>query len=177
MAPDIAIRRYQPEDAEALYLAASESGTEVYPWLEWCHPNYSRDEAKAWAASRLVLFERGTEFEFVIVDEQGRFLGGCCLNHINEADRMANLGYWVRTSAMGNGVATRAVQLVAQFAFSHTNLERLEIVCEVDNEASQRVAKKAGAVREGILRGRIFLHGYPHDAVLFSILRSEWPVQ
>ena len=175
MTPGITIRSYRAEDAGSLLAAARESGAEVYPWLPWCHADYSLKEAQEWAESRKELFEQGTEFEFVIVDDDARFLGGCCLNHINAGDRMANLGYWVRTTATGNGVATRAVRQVADYAFSHTDLERLEIVCEVGNEASQRVAEKAGALREGVLRARISLHGRPHDAVMFAILRSEWP--
>ena len=174
MAQGIGIRGFRPEDATALHEAAKESGAEVYPWLPWCHPGYTLMEAEEWVASREKLFEQGIEFEFAVVDEEDRFIGGCCLNHINGEDRVANLGYWVRTTATGLGIATRAVQLAANFAFSQTDLERLEIVCEVDNEASKRVAEKAGGIREGILRGRIFLHGQPHDAVMYSILRSEW---
>ncbi len=170
----IRIRCYQPEDAGDFHLAAQESSDDVFPWLSWCHSDYSFQEAKEWSESRKKLFTQGKEFEFVIVDHEDKFLGGCCLNQINSADRMANLGYWVRTSATGRGVATQAVKLLAEFAFSQTNLERLEIICAVGNEASQQVAKNVGAVKEGVLRGRIFLHGQPHDAELYSILRSEW---
>ncbi|MBU8871323.1 MAG: GNAT family N-acetyltransferase [Gemmatimonadales bacterium] len=157
-----------------MYAAAQQSKADVYPWLPWCHPGYTLVEAEEWSGSRRKLFEQGVEFEFVIVDDEDRFLGGCCLNRINIPDRMANLGYWVRSASTGRGIATRAVQQLADFAFSQTDLERLEIICAVSNEASQRVAQKAGAIREGVLRGRIFLHGRPHDAVMYSILRSEW---
>jgi hypothetical protein len=37
------------------------------------------------------------------------------------------------------------------------------------------VAEKAGAVREGVLHKRLLLHGFCHDAVLFSITRSDAP--
>jgi len=174
MTSEVGIRCYGPEHAAALHEAAVESQADVSVWLPWCHPEYSLAEAEAWAASQTDLFARGEEYEFVIVDGEGRFLGGCGLNHINPADRVANLGYWVRSAAAGRGVATRAVRLLADFAFAETDLERLEIVCAVGNAASLRVAEKAGAVREGVLRGRIFLRGAPRDAVVLSILRSEW---
>lgn len=170
----VGIRCYRPEDAAALHEAAIESRTDVYAWLSWCHLDYSLAEAEAWATSQQRLFEQGEAYEFVIIDGEDRFLGGCGLNRINPTDRVANLGYWVRNTAVGRGVATRAVRLLADFAFSETELERLEIVCAVGNEASRRVAEKAGAVREGVLRGRIYLHGVPRDAVIYSILRFEW---
>jgi len=174
MTQPIAIRRYRTDDAPALHAAASESVDEVFPWLEWCHPGYSLAEAEAWAGSREKLSAEGVEYDFAIVDAEGSFLGGCGLNQINRVQRFANLGYWVRTSHAGRGVAPAAVRLLAGFAFAETDLVRLEIVCAVGNRRSQRVAEKAGAVREGVLHHRLWFHGKPHDAVMFAILRSRW---
>ena len=81
---------------------------------------------------------------------------------------MANLGYWVGTRHTGKGYATRAARLLSDFGLNDLKLQRVEIVAAVTNHASQRVAEKAGAVREGILRNRIVLHGQPHDAVMYS---------
>ncbi|MBK8167827.1 MAG: GNAT family N-acetyltransferase [bacterium] len=156
-----------------MFEAAKESVAEVNLWLSWCHRDYSIEEAQQWSAAQALAFEQGREYEFVVTDDNGRFLGGCGLNHINCADRGANLGYWVRTTEMGRGVALQAVRRVVEFAFTATNLERLEIVCAVGNRASQRVAEKSGAAREGIARGRIYLRGQPCDAVIYSILRSD----
>jgi len=63
------------------------------------------------------------------------------------------------------------VRLAYQWAMVNTNLIRLEILIAVGNIASQRVAEKAGAVREGTLRKRLLLHDEPHDAVMFSLIR------
>jgi ribosomal-protein-serine acetyltransferase len=170
----ISIRPYRADDATALFAAARESVNEIFPWLEWCHPGYSLAEAEAWAGSREKLFAEGVEYAFAIVDSEGTFLGGCGLNQINRVHRFANLGYWVRTSQAGRGVAPAAVRLVAGFAFAETDLVRLEIVCAVGNRRSQRVAEKSGAVREGVLHDRLLFHGKPHDAVMYAILRSQW---
>lgn len=86
---------------------------------------------------------------------------------------MANLGYWVRTSAAGRGVATGATRAVARFGFEQIGLKRIEIVAAVNNLSSQRVAEKAGAVREGVLRKRLLIRGESHDAVLFSLVAED----
>jgi len=166
------IRAYAPGDAEALWEAARESVGEVFRWLPWCHPQYSKTEAVEWIHSRAPLAVEGCEYTFAILGADGRFLGGCGLNQINRIHRFANLGYWVRTSATGQGVATVAVRQVAEFAFANTDLVRLEIVCAVGNDASQRVAERAGAVREGVLRHRLLVHGQPVDAVMYSLVRG-----
>jgi RimJ/RimL family protein N-acetyltransferase len=166
------IRIYEPGDARALWEAARESVAEVFPWLAWCHAQYSMEEAAEWARTRVALAAGGDEYTFAILGSDGRFLGGCGLNQINRIHKFCNLGYWVRTSATRSGVATEAVRQLAEYAFQNTDLVRLEIVCAVLNLPSQRVAERAGAVREGVLRNRLLLHGQPVDSVMYSLVRG-----
>jgi RimJ/RimL family protein N-acetyltransferase len=173
-APNVTLRPYRPEDADALYAAARESIADMSPWLPWCHPAYSIEEAREWSKSRADQARGGASYEFVIAGEGDRFLGGCGINQINRIHGFANLGYWVRSAEAGRGVAPAAVARAAHLAFTSTDLVRLEIVCAVGNTRSQRVAEKAGAVREGVLRDRLVLHGTAHDAVMYSLVKSRW---
>lgn len=168
------IRPFSTADAVPFHEAVRESAAEMFPWMPWCRPDYSLEEARGWVGSRERLFTEGLEYSFVIDDSAGRLLGACDLNQIHRAYRLANLGYWVRTSETGRGVAPAAVRLLAQFAFTQTDLARLEIICAAGNRRSQRAAEKAGAAREGLLHDRLFLHGRLHDAVIYAILRSRW---
>jgi ribosomal-protein-serine acetyltransferase len=170
----ISIRLYEPEDAPLIVEAAHESTAEVFPWLPWCHPDYSLAESSAFIDAQIAARESGTAFEFAVRDG-ARFVGGCGFNQIQPYHRVANLGYWVRTSATGRGVATASVRLVAGWGFANTNLERLEILVGVGNPRSQRVAEKSGAAREGVLRARLFLHDRSHDAVVYSLVRGDVP--
>jgi RimJ/RimL family protein N-acetyltransferase len=170
----ITIRPYQFSDIDELLAASRESTREVYPWLEWCKPSYSVQDTEAWIRYQQEMWAARSEYNFIIIDTDTRaILGGIGLNHIQPIDRLANLGYWVRTGQTGKGIATAAVRLVAGFAFKETTLLRLEIVVNVANHASQRVAEKAGAHKEGILRNRIFMHGASHDAVLYSLIAED----
>lgn len=168
------IRPYRQGDASALYEAVRESLSEVSRWLPWCHNNYSIEESKEFIRSRETAAHDGEWYSFAVFErESARFLGGVGLNFFNPVHQMANLGYWVRTSAAGRGVATNATCAVARFGFEELGLQRIEILAAVGNLASQRVAEKAGAVREGILRKRLLIHGVPQDAVLFSLLAQD----
>jgi len=165
------VRPYRADDAQGLFEAVRESIGDVFPWLEWCHPNYSMAEAAEWASVQAARASDGPEFVFAVVGPNDEFLGGCGVNQINSVHRFANLGYWVRSSATGRGVARAAVRETAELVFQKTDLVRLEIVCAVENRRSQRVAEAAGAVREGILRSRLLLHGKAVDAVMYSLVR------
>ena len=170
----ILIRPFREEDAGALYEAVRESISEVSPWLPWCHQNYSIEESREFIGSRELASQGGEWYSFGIFEaDSGRFLGGVGINFINRVHQMANLGYWVRTSAAGRGVATRATRLAARFAFEQLGLHRIEIVAAVGNIPSQRVAEKACARREGVLRNRLLINGESLDAVLFSLVPED----
>lgn len=168
----ILVRTYSAEDAGALYEAARESIAEVSVWLPWCHDNYSIEESREFVSSRAQAAQGDEWYSFAIFERE-RFLGGVGLNFFNRVHQMANLGYWVRTSAAGRGIATSATRLVARFGFEHLGLRRIEIVAAVGNIASRRVAEKAGAVREGVLRKRLLIRGDSQDAVLFSLTPED----
>ena len=169
---NIRIRPYRVADAEAVVEAALESTAQAYSWMPWCHPGYTLSESQSWLEAQTAAFAAGTAFEFAIVSEDGRYLGGCGLNQIDAANRRANLGYWVRSTATRQGVATAAVRALCEWAFTATDLVRLEIVIAAGNAASHRVAERAGAVREGTLRRRLMLHGRLTDATMFALTRD-----
>jgi RimJ/RimL family protein N-acetyltransferase len=157
-----------------LFAAVRESINELSVWMPWCHAQYSIDETAAFVRSREEEWEKGEDFSFVIREsDSGLLLGGVGLNFRNRMHNFANLGYWVRSPFAGRGVATAAVRLAAQFGFKEIGLQRVEIVVAVGNLASQRVAGKAGAKREGILRRRLLLRGEPLDAVMFSLVPED----
>ena len=159
-----------------LFEAIVESKDHVSLWMPWCHPDYSVDEARRWVDSRSEAWAQGKEYSFLIIDSRSKkIVGGCELNHLHETYLFANLGYWVRTSRTREGAATEATLLLSEFGFCVLNLVRIEIVIAVGNVASERVAEKAGAFREGILRNRLIHRGEVKDAYMFSLLPSIGP--
>lgn len=170
----ILLRPFSADDIDSVFEAVRESMKEIGAWMSWCHQDYSRDEAAAFILSRPEAEKTAEEHSFAIVDAKtGAFIGSAGLNQLNRAYQKGNLGYWVRTSCTKRGVASAAARMVAQFAFRETGLQRVEIVAAVGNLASQRVAEKTGAKREGVLRKRLLIHGQPHDAVLYSLVAED----
>jgi RimJ/RimL family protein N-acetyltransferase len=172
--PAIGIRRFRSEDVPLLFAAVRESVPEVAPWMPWCHPDYSMEESAAWVQSREEAWTGHIAFDFVIFEpDTGSFLGSVGLNQLNAGNRFANLGYWVRTSATKRGIATAAVRMGAGFGFERLGLQRIEIVVAAGNTASLRVAEKAGAVREGLLRNRLRLRDRAVDAFMHSLVPTD----
>lgn len=161
-------------DVESLHAAVVESTEAVGRWMSWCRSGYAVRDAEEWIAHCRRNWDAGLDREFGIFDaSSGEVLGCAGINQFNRVNNFANLGYWVRTSRVGRGVATAAVVSLARFAFDELQLTRIEIVAQVDNVASRRVAEKAGCRFEGIARNRILYRGQCRDAALYSLVPGD----
>jgi len=170
----ITLHPYQVSDIASVFEAVRESISEMVEWMPWCHPDYSIEESRTFIESQPDKWEKGEEYNFAIsYNTGGLYLGGCGLRIIDRNIGIANLGYWVRTSQTNKGIATAAALLLARFAFNELRLTRVEIAVAVDNQASLRVAEKAGAIKEGILRNKLTKYDNPCAAVMFSLVSQD----
>lgn len=170
----ILIRPYREDDVQPLYDAVIESRSELSRWLPWAHQEYSIHDSDAWVHSRAMAWRNAEEYSFVITDAEDRtFLGGVGLNRLDLANKTGNLGWWVRSSATCRGVATAAARHCVRFGFDTLELNRIEIICAIENAPSVRVADKLNAQREGVLHARLEVLGTAQNAVLFAIIRGS----
>ncbi|WP_157956456.1 GNAT family N-acetyltransferase [Dyella sp. C11] len=172
-AQGIRLRPWRHTDADALFEATRESIASVSPWLPWLHEGYDRDDGAQWIAKCEADQEKGEAYAFGIFDKDGRALGDIALNRVDPRRGSANLGYWVRTSAQGQGVATRAARAIADFGFRVLGLVRIEVVIAVDNTASRRTAERLGANFDGVSPNRIIHRGEAAPAAVYSLLPPE----
>lgn len=173
-APDLTdgvIRLRSPVDADAAALNAAvlASLPELTPFMPWATAAHDEAAALSWIRGE----RQPDEVRYLIVGEDGEVAGGCGLNRFDQVNRRANLGYWLRTDRTGRGWATRATVLLARHGLTRLGLERVEVLMAVENEASRRVAERAGAMLEGTLRRRLLLHGVYRDAHVYSLIRSD----
>jgi RimJ/RimL family protein N-acetyltransferase len=174
----VTLRPLHFDDSTELYSAIHESLADLKPWMSWAHDGYSREEARDYIAITRARWGDGTMFAFAITDaNSGALLGACSLSHIHPVYFYCNLGYWIRTSQRGRGVAGEAARLAARFAFEKVKLIRVEVVVAVENEASMKVAEKIGVHREGILRNRIVVRKNIYNAVMFSFVPQDFNLQ
>ena len=155
---DIVLRPFQAEDSTQLHHAVRESLQELKPWMSWATENYTEFTAR----------------DYIAITQNNELLGSCTLSSIHPIYHFCNVGYWVRTSKHGQGIAGRAAKLAARFAFEHVGLVRAEIVIARDNMASRRVAEKIGAHYEGILLNRMIIGPAVSDAHMYSLLPSDF---
>lgn len=170
---ELLLRPFRLSDASQLYCAVHESLKELKPWMSWASDGYTELSAREYITIARARWEEHTFYAFAITRRE-EFLGACTLSSIHPIYHFCNLGYWVRTSSHGQGIAGRAAKLVARFAFEQLGLIRVEIVIGLGNHASLRVAEKIGAHDEGILLNRMVVGRSIYDARMFSLLPSDF---
>jgi len=170
----VTLRAHRSGDAEALAEAVRESVDTVGRWQDWCRADYGVADAETWMTIARESWLLANGFEMLIVDATtGRILGGMGVNQRNKEQRFANLGYWVRQSEQGRGIATRAGRLAIGFAFSAVKVARLEIVAAKHNIPSRKTAERLGGVFEGMLRKRLVVNGESVDAAMYSVVAGD----
>jgi RimJ/RimL family protein N-acetyltransferase len=83
---------------------------------------------------------------------------------------VVGLGYWVAPSDRGNGFATAAVRLLAPWALTALEMNRVEAWVVPGNVASQVVLTRGGFVREGVLRNFFTRPDGVSDAIAYSLI-------
>ena len=167
----VALRGFDEDDVESVVSACQDP--EIPRWTIVPAP-YTAREALAWIETHDLLRITGIAVPFAIVDAATRVLAGSIGVHdIDWRSRKGEIGYWVVRELRGLGMATRALRLVSRWALADLGLARLELLADVRNETSQRVALGAGFVREGLLRSAREIKGERCDMVLFSLVAAD----
>jgi RimJ/RimL family protein N-acetyltransferase len=131
------------------------------------------DFARQWVARYEAGRRDGTSDGFAAVDADGRFLGLALVPEIDRVGRELELGYIVAAHARGRGVATEILRQLTDWAFAEVGAERIALIINADNPASERVAERCGYVREGVMRSIHQKQGIRVDAALWSLLPSD----
>ena len=174
-APNIGIEKVNLERAAERHEAITESNVEWYnngvlPELE-----YSMDDLEQLTKFFIDGWDNGSIYAFNIIDESNdQIVGFAGLNFIIHQYQIAGLFYQVRTSRLGEGIATEAAKLVLKYGFEELDFQRIELVILKDNIASQKVAEKLGAVREGLQRNRLQIGGSSQDAYMYSLIPTDF---
>jgi RimJ/RimL family protein N-acetyltransferase len=168
----VMLRGFAPSDVPALVEICQDP--EIPRWTLVPTP-YTADDARGYLERGTDGLAAGTRASFAIVDaDEGRMLGTAGLMAIDHGLRCAEIGYTLAAPARGRGAASRAVQLLAGWAFGPLDVQRLELHIDKHNFASQAVAARTGfsRVAEPLVRRTETAHFT--DDVYFARTRSRY---
>ncbi|MFH9417592.1 GNAT family N-acetyltransferase [Streptomyces rochei] len=164
------LRPWRAEDAPAVHAAFQD------PVMHQWHIRAadSEEEVRGWISEWQRGWEAERDVQWAVADAaDDRLLGRVALRQVQLGDGVAEVAYWTTAAARGRGVAARATGALSRWALDGIGFQRLELTHAVANEASCRVAAKAGFALEGTKR-RALLHpdGW-HDMHLHGRVRDD----
>jgi len=166
----VRLRAWTEADAAEL-VACLDGEPEISRWLDQIPQPYTVDHALAYIGGTT---GNDRETRFAVTDAaDGRLLGSIGATW-NEARDVAEIGYWLRADARGRGAITAAARLVSAWALE-AGAARVQLRAAVGNDASRRVAEKAGFRLEGVHRSAYWNPrlGRRVDWAMYSLLPGE----
>ncbi len=160
-------------DAEPLFNLIDESRKELEPWLSWVSNTKSvEDEEKALSDD---MEHFGTRYSLnTIILFQNHPAGMISFNKFRAKDQSTEIGYWLGTKFVGNGIMHRAVLGLCGIGFNEYKVHKIEIMAVVENQRSNNVAKQAGFHFDGSARAiRLLSDGF-HDGNIWTLLEDEF---
>ncbi|MFB7512778.1 GNAT family N-acetyltransferase [Streptomyces sp. NPDC056144] len=154
--PALVLRPWRMEDVAALIEVSREPGSP--PWAASSAVDNDADGAW-WVQAQQRGWAAGDRFGFAVfearpVPTREQLVGNVVLKEVTPGKTTAEVGYWTAAHARGRGVAPRALEALTSWAFytfEADGLECLELLHQVDNLASCRVAQKSGYAFDSIL--------------------------
>lgn len=151
--PRMLLRRWRPNDAEALQPVLAANTAHLAPWIPWrvAEPLDTGPLANR-LAEFAAAFDASREWRYGLFDARdGAVLGEVSLFPRNGGGRVAldaadhlEIGYWVRADRNGEGLATEAARAVRDLGAGIDGVSRITIHCDERNAASAAIPRRLG---------------------------------
>jgi len=194
----LTMRPMRPSDAEDIYRAVQDPEIPKFTTLP---ADYPIDLAIEFANTRAAAsFVNKTELVFVIEDSRlenssastststsdsksanlasgypysNGFAGVMSLHTIDIPNHRAEIGYWLAKEARGQGICTKAAELITEYGLMTIGFKRIDGIVDVRNEPSKAALLKAGYEFEGIMKSYVTRRdGSQLDMALFAATKQ-----
>lgn len=170
------LRCWEPRDAPLLKDALDTSLDHLRPWMPWAADEPQPLEQKA-DLLRMFRgrFDLGEDFVYGVFEHDERMAVGGSGLHTRVGPGALEIGYWLRASHVGRGLASETAAALTLVAFRVCGVDRVEIRVDPGNEASLRIPRALGFAEEATLRRRLPAGEgeAPGDAVVFALFADE----
>ena len=176
------LRPFRRRDIDALHSAVSASKTELATYLPWAATAYTRARAAGFVRESIRSWRESRAYDLAVrrIETPGRHIGNVSVWHLSRPFRSGEIGYWIRTDETGLGIATEVARAALRIGFEELGMHRMVLRIALGNVPSERVARKLGFVREGVLREEIKVGNRWLDHSVWGLLdyeyrRAEYP--
>src|SRR5262245_9604441 len=136
----LCLRRFRPDDWEAIYAYASDEATNTYLGVVVM----TAEETRAWVDQQSG--DEWTALAVVLKPDDAPI--GPLVSSPESAHRTYEIGWTLHERVRGRGYATEAARALLRYGFETLGLHRVVATCQPENVASWRVMERLGMRRE-----------------------------
>ncbi|HEY2492416.1 MAG TPA: GNAT family protein [Paenibacillus sp.] len=101
-------------------------------------------------------------------------MGSIGFLYLDQENKKTEIGYWLGKEYEGNGLITKSIKVLINYAFEELKLNKIEIGVATDNLKSRAIPEKLGFKREGELRDYEYINGRFLDRIIYGLKANEW---
>jgi len=155
----VVLRPLRLDDADDVTLGCQDPDSQRFTHVP---VPYTRDDAVAWLTAATAEPSANPTWAITMPAVTGDRWGGSINLELNPGEP-AVVGYLVAPWLRGRGAATRALRLACRWGFGQVALTAIEWSAHLGNDASRRVAEKAGFRIDPHVRHGLLVRGVPTD--------------
>jgi ribosomal-protein-alanine N-acetyltransferase len=165
----IRLREIVPADAPDVFAFRRDPEEQRYNDPPFAHP----DEADALIERLARDYREHGAVRWGLALDDDVVVGLFGFNSWDTTNRRASIGYDLKRSLWGHGLATEAMRSILAFGFEEMERGRIEAHTDAANVRSIRMLRRLGFWREGTFHDHFLEDGQFHDVALFALLRVD----
>ncbi len=147
------IRPPMPGDGVEMNEAIRETYESLKLWIPWADHIPEVDETEINRVRAYANYLEGTDFNVqAYLKQTGEFAVGSGLHRGDRKVPSHEIGYWCTQRFQGQGYVAETVRALTRIGFERMKANRIEIRCDLRNDASRKVAERCGFVKEAEMR-------------------------
>ena len=159
--------------AHEIYNLVDSDREHLHPFLDFVDSSIDVTSQIDYFKMKMNGLAKGTDKLFFIA--KGNKLIGCIdLHNIDSNSKKAEIGYWIHSNFTGKNITTQAVRILCDYSFTVLDLNKLIILADVENIASNKVAIKSGFKLLGIRYQDDIRYDKYRDTNEYYLLKSDF---
>ena len=167
---EFTLRPWKISDLDSLVKYANNKNIAKYMTNKFPHP-YAKADGKAF-----IEFANSEDpIHIFAIDVDGEAVGGIGIHPQSDIhEKNAEIGYWEAEQFWGKGIASKAINMMIDFAFVTYDINRIYAMTFESNKGSQNILVKNKFVLEAHFTKTVFKNNEYLDELIYGFSRDNW---
>ncbi len=170
---EIRLEAVKETHADEIFKLTERNREFLKKWLPWVKYTKSKKDTLNFLEESIKRMNSKTGLQTTIF-YKGKTAGLIGLVEISYLRNQTEIGYWLGEEFTGKGIMTKSCGALTDYTFLNTVLNRINILCDINNEKSRMIPERLGYYNQGILERDGIVNGEFVSHYHFVMWRDKW---